>query len=201
LIANDDLQTDFVEDADLGAVHKNINSWLTWNARLYLGLYAQTVLSTSRINQNAYLYKDPNLESEIMGNIDDDRKLTIYGLKQNWNFEISDNYMLKWGIDYKNFRESYDFYFRKELYAANIWDWVHNESDFDTTDVQGGHNGTELGIYLGNRFRIFSPLTAEFGIRYDKASWTEDSNVSPRINFAYNVNKKTTFRAGWGKYY
>ncbi len=55
--------------------------------------------------------------------------------------------------------------------------------------------------YISYRFRLLDPLTAEVGLRYDYASWTNDKNMSPRVNIAYNVGKKTIIRAGLGKFY
>lgn len=74
-------------------------------------------------------------------------------------------------------------------------------SQNDISEIQFKKDGTELRSYISNRFRLLNPLTAEVGLRYDYASWTNDKNVSPRVNIAYNVGAKTVIRAGWGKFY
>ena len=58
-----------------------------------------------------------------------------------------------------------------------------------------------LALYAADRLRLYGRLTAEVGLRYDRASHSGDSHFSPRLNLVYAANKRTTLRAGWGYFH
>jgi outer membrane receptor protein involved in Fe transport len=62
-------------------------------------------------------------------------------------------------------------------------------------------SGERIGGYLANRFRLFPQLTTELGVRYDHVSYSDDDNVSPRVNAVLDLGERTTRRGGWGEYY
>ena len=72
---------------------------------------------------------------------------------------------------------------------------------FDTTKIDLEPSGNKLGLYLSTRMRLFQPLTTEIGLRYDRASWTDDKKISPRLNLVYALTSQTSLRVGWGKFY
>lgn len=43
-------------------------------------------------------------------------------------------------------------------------------------------------------------MTVELGLRYDRASYTSDSDVSPRVNALFRLSERSSLRAGWGHY-
>ena len=57
-----------------------------------------------------------------------------------------------------------------------------------------------MGAYLANRFRIAGPLTLEIGGRYDRGSYSDDSDLSPRVNALIELSSATKLRLGWGEY-
>jgi outer membrane receptor protein involved in Fe transport len=132
-----------------------------------------------------------------MGTADDERKFDFYGFKQDWSLDLSDRLLLKWGMDYKRLSEKHYHYFIKKTFYYP--DWQTEIIEYDTTSAKGDAKGNNLGVYLSNRFRITDRFTSELGLRYDYASWTDDKDYSPRVNFAYDLGR-TTFRAGWGKF-
>lgn len=166
----------------------SIYSWLTWNAQYRSGLFAQTVFSagTDYAKKLSQGYYGRILEYEAS----DKNDFYFFGLKQNWNYELTDRYLLKWGFDAKNYDAEYNYYFTEINYEQN--------NTYDRRDKTIAPDGTELGIYVANRFRITDSLTTELGLRYQQASWTDDENWNPRINLAYRLGNKTTIRTGWG---
>jgi outer membrane receptor for ferrienterochelin and colicin len=169
----------------------NIYGWLTWDAQFQDRLFAQSVLSVGKVTHD-------RLTQDYNGNLlnceaSDNRYFNFFGLKQDWGYEVSNNYLLKWGFDVKNYSADYKYYFLNSNGNVNNT-YSYNETKFKK-------EGTETGFYLANRFHPFTALTAELGLRYDYASWTDDNKLSPRINCAYNLGRKTTFRIGWGKFY
>jgi outer membrane receptor protein involved in Fe transport len=59
-------------------------------------------------------------------------------------------------------------------------------------------------LFAQDNFRVRPDLTLNLGIRYDRQTFTDDTNnVSPRFGFAYNVkgDGKTIIRGSYGIYY
>lgn len=177
----------------------NSYGWLTWSAQFHPKLFTQTLVSKGRVDRKGLVREIPGNEDEFHGEASIERYFNFYGLKQDWSLELFDRSMLKWGFDFKQLSAGYDFFYNERKIIGHI---NGNEIiTFDTTQTQINPDGNEFGAYLGNRVRPFDPLTAEIGIRYDYASWTDDKNVSPRINIAYDFGKHTVIRMGWGKFH
>jgi len=201
LLASDDkvILTETADGLEFSTNYGNIYSWLNWHAQFRPKLLTQTVFYYGKVGQQGNVYQIPLLDAEFEGELLVKQNLKFYGLKQDWSFELSDNMLLKWGFDVKNFTADYNFYFRKPI---TIGHENGNEIyDYQTTKNTADPFGTEYGIYLANRFRLFNPFTLEIGLRYDIASWTLDKNISPRINIVYDLSKMTALRIGWGKFY
>lgn len=187
LLSNDKFKYSSDEfDETLNSGYGNSYTWLTWDAQFHQKLFARTLFSVGRISQDRLtksFYRDI---TEFWSS--DKHGFDFFGIKQDWKYKFSDNFMIKWGFDYKKLKADYDYS------NMQYWDQIN-------TILKHEEKGTQLGLFISNRFRIFSPLVAEFGLRYDETSWTGDKDTSPRINLVYNAGNQTTFRAGWGKFY
>jgi len=175
--------------------------WLTLKSFLSPQIYARTILYGGSVTQKRFWNRfddDPNSHLNI-ARIDDDRDFELFGIKQDWDWEVSTNVLFKLGMDIKtlNVKYNYSKNIMNEFISANeiLIDQIE-VFDKDTTQ-----DGNQVGLYLSSRFKIFSPLTLETGIRYDYASYTDDKLWSPRISMVYSFAKTTFIRAGWGYYY
>ncbi|MFQ5632587.1 MAG: TonB-dependent receptor plug domain-containing protein, partial [bacterium] len=185
----------FAKDTEyesLDASYGNTYGWLKWDAQFSSSLLAQTVLSAGRVGKDRSL-EGFNTDYTLDFRSSEERGFRFYGLKQDYSFKISNSYLLKWGFDARHLSVDYNFY-KMEKTSEEL-------SQNDISEMQFSRDGTEFRSYISNRFRLLNPLTAEIGLRYDYASWTRDKNVSPRVNTAYDLGKKTVIRAGWGKFY
>jgi outer membrane receptor protein involved in Fe transport len=200
LTSDDDvvlIETD--DELEFNTGYANTYGWLTWYGQFHPKLFAQTVLSSGRVTEERDVKQIPGKDADFEGEARVKRNFNFYGLKQDWSIELSDRSLLKWGFAVRHLTAGYDFFFREPIIIGH-----ENGNEifaYELTNTKEDPDGNELSVYLGNRFRLFTPLTAELGVRYDYTSWTGDKNISPRINFAYNLNKQTVIRAGWGKYY
>ncbi len=187
--AENDLE-DTANDELLENRYGNGYAWLTWNAQYTPRLYTQTVLSAGSVFEDKLSqgYYSEILEYEAS----DEHDYTFFGLKQNWNYAVSDRYLLKWGFDAKRYDAVYDYH-----YTQIHWD---QNRIYTTREVDIDSEGTEFGAHLANRIRVAAPLTVELGLRYMTASWTGDTHWNPRVNLAYSLGVRTTLRAGWGKF-
>lgn len=59
------------------------------------------------------------------------------------------------------------------------------------------------GIYLQDEWKIFAPLTLNYGARFDVYSSSEDdeNQISPRVNLVYKPFAPTTLHAGYSRYF
>jgi outer membrane receptor protein involved in Fe transport len=200
LAAEDNVILTETEDGlEFRTTYGNAYGWINWQAQFQPKLITQTLLSYGKVTQQGNADQTPLSDAEFEGKVRVKRNFNFYGLKQDWSFELSDHMFLKWGVAAKHFTADYDFFFRKPI---TIGHENGNEIyDYETTRIMDDPNGNEIGLYFSNKLRLANPFTVELGIRYDYASWTVDKNIGPRINMAYDLNKKSVLRMGWGKFY
>lgn len=179
----------------------NNYGWLTLDSFLSPRLYTRTLVYGGLLPQKRFRHlfdddPDAHFNSHM---VNDNRDFTLFGLKQDWTYELSNRIFLKFGADIK--REKVDFTYSSDVLNEFI---TANDSLIDqieTWDVNRKVKGTKLGFYLSSRFQLLHPLTLETGLRYDRASYTGDRLWSPRIGLVYSLGQATFLRAGWGYYY
>ena len=179
----------------------NNYGWLTLNSFFLPQLHARSLLYGGAVTQKRFrnLFDDDPDAHLNTHTVNDDRDLTLFGLKQDWTYETSKTIFLKFGLDVKRLKAKFTYSkdIRNEFVTAN--DSLTTQSE--TLDVNRTEDGNQLGFYLSNRFRIFNPLTLETGLRYDYSSYTGDKLWSPRIGMVYSLSPATFLRAAWGNYY
>jgi TonB dependent receptor len=63
-------------------------------------------------------------------------------------------------------------------------------------------NGLYYGFYLQDEWKIFEPLTVNFGARFDIVDeYAHANQLSPRINVVLQATKSTTIHAGYARYF
>ena len=62
--------------------------------------------------------------------------------------------------------------------------------------------GDIYGFYLQDEWKVFQPLTINFGLRYDRVDeYDHEGQVSPRVNTVYQLSDATVFHAGYSRYF
>jgi hypothetical protein len=59
----------------------------------------------------------------------------------------------------------------------------------------------KVSFFIQDTWRPFARLSLTSGIRYDYFSFTNESNISPRISFSFHLTDKTSLNASYGKFY
>ena len=127
------------------------------------------------------------------------RDFTVLGFKQDWTYEASNALILDFGYDLRSLHADY-----------RLTTSVGQDPNDATPDTLGYYPqvtrtayqrpGTTIGGYVSNRLRVAAPLVLELGLRYDHATYTRDTDVSPRLNALVRLSDRNSLRAGWGHY-
>ena len=163
-------------------------------------LLGQTVLSVGLVKHDRHgfsFWQSQQLEEAM---VNDGEEFTVLGGKSDWEFEVTNRQLVRIGFDARALSAKYDYFSTDQFYYFSDDGMV----ELDRTDTVSNSlepSGNQIGAYLSYRTQIAPQLTAEFGGRFDRHSYTGDEHFSPRLNFAYQINEFTTLRAGWGYYY
>ncbi len=62
--------------------------------------------------------------------------------------------------------------------------------------------GQIYGLYIQDEWKVFKPLTINFGVRYDHVDeLIHEGQLSPRVNAVYQLGDDTVFHAGYSRYF
>ena len=76
-------------------------------------------------------------------------------------------------------------------------------SDVPFTIYQGDYRtGWLYGFYLQDEWKVWAPLTINYGGRFDIVDeFTHENQLSPRINLTLQAARNTVFHAGYARYF
>ena len=192
---NDTIQTRETADNSYG----NSYAWLTVRSLLGQHLAVKTLASIGSVNASRQGDERHTLRPVELYGVQGNRDFSVRGLKQDFSFQRSERLVLDWGYDVRSLNADFNWENR-----------VTQNPDDPTPDTTGYYpritrrakktSGNTVGAYVSNRLQLFNPLTLELGLRYDGASYTNDSDWSPRLHALVRLAERTSVRAGWGQY-
>ena len=180
--------------------YSNNYSWLTLRSAVTPELYVRTLLYTGLIthNRNGIFHKrDYTDKGDFL--LTDKRSYYFFGLKQDWNWDVSDRFAMKSGFDVRQLNADYDYVQSINEIRVNQNDSLYTFSR--SIDVKTKPSGQLVNLYASGRFMISPKLFMEAGLRYDIATYSKDKVWSPRASIAYAFSKTTFLRGAWGRYY
>ncbi len=179
-------------DADSSSTYAWLNLKTAWTSQLY----SETVISYGQVERSrkGLIDKDANDAT-----LDDQRAFDFVGFKQDWSLESSRRNLAKWGLDLRLLDATYDYTGRSigrdQLFTGG------GPPEIRERDIHLRPSGDQFSLYVADRFQLAEPLVAELGLRWDQQSYTDDDQLSPRLNLSYRLAELTTLRAAWGYYY
>ncbi|MDD5260757.1 MAG: TonB-dependent receptor [Methylacidiphilales bacterium] len=92
---------------------------------------------------------------------------------------------------------------------------THNSTQVYNTDPSGNpmgdpyaitddhfKRGYDFAFYIQDEWKVTGQLTINFGLRFEQVeAYTDENQLSPRINAVYQVDKNTAFHAGYARYF
>jgi hypothetical protein len=186
----------FFRDSDgpvLTSRYESDYSWARWRGPMG-PLIGEAVVSWTQMNwkRDGAGPFAPSLLTDLHEN----RELRSVGLRQDWTASLSERALLRGGFEYKRGEADYDFN------SARDW-FVFRNGAFQierrSTRADLSVSGYQAGAYFATRIRPVTSFIVEPSVRYDHNDYAHDSDVSPRLNLAWN-RSRTTWRAAWGIY-
>ena len=76
-----------------------------------------------------------------------------------------------------------------------------SDAPFNVHDGNG-KTGTLFGVYVQDEWKVLPRVTINYGLRFDQVNeYTNENQVSPRINVVYKPLDGTTLHAGYSRYF
>ncbi|CAM2070004.1 TonB-dependent receptor [Sulfidibacter corallicola] len=187
------------EDESVALKYQDRYLWLQAEVQATERLNVATLVSTGSIHRDRQGHQLDGLESIF--EVRDLRDFDFTGIKQQFEYAIGDRHFLQWGWGVKRFTASYD-------YASRVYETsplvVGSGPPMERwTTVALEPEGNQHHAFVSHRMKLWEPVTAEFGLRWDQQTYVpgDPSQVSPRFNLTANLGPGTKMRLGWGHYH
>jgi outer membrane receptor protein involved in Fe transport len=191
-------ETDGSEQAN--AKYQNNILWLKAESTWSDAIGSSTILSATEIeNQRIGMTAKPGV---ISGFVEDTRKFRSLALKQDWEFGISDRWLLSSGFELK--RLEADYRYDATLEIEPPFDQILDNQPAESRTIDAAPRGSQYAAYTELRWRPGDRLTLDAGLRWDQQTYTtanDDEQVSPRVNLLYRAGDRTELRLAFGEYY
>jgi len=179
-----------IEDTD--ADYDDLYTWVTWQGLWRDDLESTAVVYRGDLSQRRVASSQETQETSVFK---DNRDLEYFGGKWDWEWRIHSGHFLRWGGEIRSVEATYDY---DGFYssAAPITDRAEGQ-----VAVQLNPSGEEYSAYLSDRFRLSEAFIMELGLRYDRQSLLDDSQISPRLNATYQLGERTNLRFAVGDFH
>lgn len=201
LISDDEATIFSVESGEnASAKYANRVLWLKVNSVWSRNLESNTILSLFNIDDARSARTDvPDI---VFGVLDDSRDFQIIGLKQDWQYGISKNWLVSAGFNLRRMRANYNYDASLEIFPP--FDQILDNQPFVERNAEISPRGSQYAAYVESRWRPLEKLYVDVGLRWDKQTYTiadNDRQVSPRLNMLYLFGERTELRLGFGRFY
>jgi hypothetical protein len=184
------------DQPDLVSAYGSSYAWLTVDGILTSRTRSRSMFSLGRVTWDR---RGGRERDRFMGGIDVDdvRSYEFAGLRQSVDIDLDEDLMMRAGLELEARSSEYDHDSVIETYVI-----VDGSRfiDADTTIASLSPGATHTGAWLSARYRPLPALTVEAGARWDRHTHSDDSELGPRLNAAWEIDGRTTVRAAWGRH-
>ncbi len=147
------------------------------------GVFSETVLSAGRLDRSRQGISEPEDEPIT---VDDDRTVEFFRLRHDLTCEVSSSHLLRAGFEVRPLEGDY-------RYAT--------EAAGGATTRELDPSGKSFGAYMAHRAAVSENLATELGLRWDRQTYTDDTQLSPRFNAIWRAGERSELRVGWGRFF
>jgi hypothetical protein len=128
-----------------------------------------------------------------------DRSIFSNGIQFDASWAINDSNVLRGGFLLTV--ESANVQTNNQVFPVDASGSQTSDVPFTILDNQR-KTGAYYGFYLQDEWKIFEPLTINFGARFDVVDeYAHANQLSPRVNVVFKATKSTTLHAGYARYF
>jgi len=191
--------TSNLASADINEQQREVNRFLVLSLQKSMGDLNYQV---SAFHQYSELHYTPDPVGDLVYNgvaSDTLRSNSSNGLQFDLGYKLNADHTVRTGLAYT--RQTTESNNSVGVFATD--DTGSQISNVPLTIID---NSSEVGklysFYLQDEWHISAPLTLNYGLRYDKVqAFTDEHQLSPRINLAYKLSKDTALHAGYSRYF
>jgi hypothetical protein len=171
--------------------------WLTLDQNTESGLEGAYRIAITGINRTrAGTIQDPN---RVTGSLAEHSQFDRRVLSADWAYPLSDTRRIIWGIELAESSHNHSFRSdRNDLAPITIADIGAPSAPPSSALIR--LDQSQGAFYSSYRLQPIRRLVAEFGIRWDRQSLIDASQLSPRINMLFDITRRTSVRAAWGEF-
>ena len=124
---------------------------------------------------------------------------TAIGWQTDAAYKINDAHTVRAGLYYQHDSSKSD----TTSQVLPVDDTGAQTSNVPLTVVDNGTQSQQIeSVYIQDEWQIFSPLTLNYGVRFDHYSaYSSGSQASPRVNAVWQFDSGTTVHGGYSRYY
>jgi len=194
------LETDPEELERVVSDTRNAELWLAIDNRWSETLSSKTVLSASWFEN---LRRGSLGDDEaIVASVFDDRRMSQFGLRQDFSYHPSDRHLLQWGLHLRSGRAEYAYRNSAEYFGLEAL--IEPGGGPSASAVATSPEGTSYALYVADRWKLSANTSVEWGLRWDDQTYTDtsaDTQLSPRFSVLRSLGQRTELRLSWGRYY
>ncbi len=129
------------------------------------------------------------------------------GFQADTSFELNDSHTLRGGMTTTYDNEK--LITNSSVFPAAGQFYPDGSNPVQTSNVpfqianNSGNSGWTTGLYVQDEWKMIHDVTLNYGLRYDRfdVNFDHEDQVSPRLNLVWNIDKATTFHAGYARYF
>jgi len=171
--------------------------WLTLKSTWLDNLSSSFLLGYGDLenNRNGYEIEDFNRGFSA---IDDQLSWSFMIAKKSIQYKISNNQLIKAGVEVKIQDADYKYAVAYQSYNPFIA-LAQQKGEFERKSNLKV-KGNTYAAYISDLFKINKSITAEVGLRWDKQTYTNEQQFSPRLNLDYLSGQGSNYKFSWGIY-
>jgi outer membrane receptor for ferrienterochelin and colicins len=124
---------------------------------------------------------------------------TAFAWQTDGSYKITDSHTVRAGLYFQH--DSADSETTSNVLPINAAGM--RTSDIPLTIPDNGTQSQAIeSVYLQDEWKVFEPFTLNYGVRFDHYSaFSSGSQLSPRVNFVWQLGSGTTVHGGYSRYY
>jgi hypothetical protein len=169
--------------------------WIGLKTAWSSSLYSDTILSAGQTERERSGWIEYPYQAGV---VDDRRDFEFLALRQDWSLDVSDRHALSWGFDLRRVQSTYDY-----TSIGMVRDPVTTDGETVVTDRDYllFPEGDTYGLFVSDRLRLSGRVVVEAGLRWDRQTYIDDDQISPRLSVLWEIDRRTKLRASWGLFH